>query len=435
MIKRLSQDRHLLEGLTVAHQVAVACQRGQPELPAIAAQRIGDGIHVTLVGEHQPRSVDAPVGARRRSVRVHVASPDPGGAHPVDRSEDEHGNRRQCRAIVGVRAAVGHDLHIGRQNRAVTPHGRAHSGNRIGPARRRQPFFERSVLHAHRASVALRQQCGEGFEAHVELGPETAADVVSHHPHRGRCDTQDLGHPVPQAEWVLVGDLDGVPARLVGGERHLGFQMRLVLPGRAIGAFHHEFRCRKRFVEVARVVHDFCDHVAVAPDVGPACDSEAVPLRMHQARTRCQCLLRRGHGLDWLDVDGNRSSSGFGCRSALCNHDRDRFALIGHIVGGQHGSVRHDHTGSPIRHVGSSHHLQHPVNAKRGNRIDRPKVTCGHRRPRERRPQHPGLRQVGAEDRLSAQLRIGIAAFRAGAQRAHDATARAASTAASTICW
>ena len=165
--------------------------------------------------------------------------------------------------------------------------------------------------------------------------------------------------------------------------------MRLVLPGRAVGALHHDVRSGECLVEVAGIVYDFCDHVAVTADVSTARHHEAVPIGMHQARTWGEGLLGRGDGLDRLDVEHHRPSAGLGSRSALGNHDRHGLALVGHIIRSQQRSVRHDHPGSPVRHVRRRQHLEYAADPECGRWVDRPDPAGSHRRPGKCRPQHP----------------------------------------------
>ena len=291
------------------------------------------------------------------------------------------------------------------------------------------------MLHAHRAPVTAGEQRGERFEAHIELGPEAPADVMAHHPHRRRRHAQHLGHPVSQPEGVLVGDLDGVAARFVGRERHLRFQVRLILPGSAVGALHHQVGGCERRVEVAGVVDYFGHHVAVTPDVGASDNDEAVPVRVDEAGPGRQCLLGRRDGFGRLDVDADGCSARLSGCAAVGHHERDGLAFVGHVVGSQEGNVVDDHAGAPIGHVRCSEHVVYAVDPQRRSAIDGANASGRHGRAGNCRPQHPRPREVGAEDRLAPQLRIGIAALRAGPERAHDAAASAAASAASTICW
>ena len=295
------------------------------------------------------------------------------------------------------------------------------------------------MLHAHRTPVAASQQRGKGLKADIKLGAEASADVMADHAHCRRRHAQHLGDTVSQPERVLVGHLDDVAARLVGRERHLGLQMRLVLPGRAVRALHDDVGGRERLVEVSRVMDHFGYHVAVTPNVSAANHGKAVPIGVDQPHTRRQCLFGRRYGLGRFDVDVNRLSARVGRGTVVRHHDRHRFAFVSHIVGRQEGNVVHDDTGAPIGNIGSCQHIQHAVDLECRSRVDRADAARRNRRPRDRRPQHPRPCKVGTEDRLATKLRVGIAPGGTGPEQTHDVAARiinwAASSAASTICW
>ena len=146
--------------------------------------------------------------------------------------------------------------------------------------------------------------------------------------------------------------------------------MRLILPRRPVGALYHQVCSSECPIKIAGVMDHLCHHVAVAPDIGTAGHGEAIPFGMNQTSTWCEGLLRRGNRLDRPDVGDDRACASLGCDPAVSDHDCQRLSLIGHIVGGQEWSVRHDHTGAPIRHVSRCQHLQNTVDCQSGTSVD-----------------------------------------------------------------
>ncbi len=387
----LGHGRGPIEQLAEHERVAVAQRVVQAQLDRVHAQRLGEAVHLRLVGVGGLRVAEAAKRAGAGVVRAHRPPVDAPVGHPVGPLHERGGVEHDDLGGRRVRAAVEHDARFQRHDRAVALGvGAQPDARRVALAMHQERVVARQ-LHLDRALGGQRQQAGVDLDGHVLAPAEGAADArLDEHDALGRQPERE-GDLVAVGVQPLRGHVQLDAALAVGpGQPRLGSQEGMVLPTDDVLGLDVDGTADGRVA--AGEVH-------VAVDVAVGVD-----------RRRGERLERIGQRRQRLVLDGDGGARPLRGDEVLGGDQSDRLADVADVVVGEHVLVAGDQAEHEVGHVPRAHHGVH-ARASRGRargRSQDPRVRV--RRAQDRAVQHALDSQVVGVGEGSRGLLGGVVA-------------------------
>ena len=263
---RLGEQRLGLEHLARGERVALAEKVFLAQRERVDAERRGEGVHLSFVGEAGLDGAEAPVGARHRVVRVDRRCLHPDVRDPVwprrgHQAVEQDPRRERC-----VGTGVGDELGLERGERAVA-RGAGAIAHDVGVAL--AVADERFLAGEHELNGPPRlpdQEAQQTLDGDVFLAAEAATDVRALEPDARVRKLEHLCHVAEVLEH-LGAHAQGQHALGVDpADPGLGLEVDVVDERSAIGLLDDHVGSREAFGDVTRAQMPAAKHVAAFVD-------------------------------------------------------------------------------------------------------------------------------------------------------------------------
>ena len=381
--------RHALHDLTGDQLVARAHRVAQADLDWVEPARLGQLVHLTLVGEARLNDTEPTHRPAGQVVGAHGPPLDHGvraAVRPLAQADgvDEDGRRRRREGpAVEHEAGLQLDDLTGRRGLVAHPDlGRV----TVDVA---EEALGAAVGHAHGTAEAQRQQARVHLQADVLPRAERPADAAEHEPDSVLRESEAGGDLLAVLVQPLRGDVQlDAPTVVIGdGERSLEPEERLVL--------HPDL--------VRPLDHDLAGGIGVA--AADPLMAQDVAIRVDRRMRAGDRLVRVEQRLEHLvrDLDG---VDGPPARLRVIGGDHgDGLADEADVVGGEHRLVGTDQAvGRLARHVGCGEHGGDARHRQRLGHVDRDDARVRVRRAQGGTPHRAVDRQVRREGEAALGL-------------------------------